>query len=570
MATSGNFTGSTSNKYISSKIEWSCVQNITGNYSDVTADLYYKKSSSSTSATTGTLKASISINGDKASKDVSSFNIPANNTYQKAMSHTVRVPHNSDGTKSVTISCSGYISGTTLESTTCKSTVELTTIPRASTVIASSADIGSVCKIAIKRASSNFTHTLKYSFENLEGTIVTKTSESNIDWTIPEDFYNQIKNAKNKTGTLTCITYNRDTEIGITTSQFTVTVPETSAPLIDPKVYVPTDSKTYELTGSTTKLIRNYTWASYEINATAQKGASISSQKMTNGDLVYTDPTGTMNKALTASKFLFTAVDSRGYVSTKEYVADIIEYINPSVSVGDARFRSDGSISLSIKGSYFNGSFGQVRNTLTVRYRYAESGNDYGQWETVTATSSGNKYTANVSLTGLNYLSTYKIQAEVTDEIRTVTSKEVALSCIPVFDWGKTGFNFNVPLEIQGETLVDYVVERWIDGIWTCEKWHSGKAVCWGNKNYGSKACTTAAGSLYQTAEMTIDFPDDLFNSAPNYIDMNILSSDYAGFIYRGSEAPDTTSIGKFFILRPTSVTYNGLTIAFRAIGTWK
>ena len=70
----------------------------------------------------------------------------------------------------------------------------LTTIPRASSVTCADGNIGSSTTININRASSNFTHTLKYSFGTLSGTIVTKTSETSIGWTIPTSFYAQIPN----------------------------------------------------------------------------------------------------------------------------------------------------------------------------------------------------------------------------------------------------------------------------------------------------------------------------------------------------------------------------------------
>lgn len=463
MATSGSFTGSTSNEYITPKIEWSCVQSLDGNYSTVTATLYYKKSSSSTAATSGTLKCSITINGNKSSETVSSFNIPTNNAYQNAMTHTVKVPHNSDGTKSITISCTGYISGTTLESTTCKSTVTLTTIPRASSISATSANVGSAITIAIKRASSSFTHTLSYVFGNLSGTIATNTEEVTIKWTTPTTFYSQMASAKSMKGTITCITYSGSDQIGTSTCEFTVTVSDENAPVLNPKVYVSEDSDTYKLTGSTTKLIRYYTWATYEINASAQNGATIVSQSMSNGDIVYTDDTAKMQQSIVSDTFVFSATDSRGYTTRQELIADVVDYIKPTVIIGSPSFTSDGSISFTIKGAYFNGSFGVASNTLAVKYRYKTSSGSYSSWQTATATISGNTYTAKVSLTDLDYLSNYIVQAQVTDKLSAITSNELTFVCIPLFDWGKTNFNFNVPVVAPSLNGM-YVKKVWVNG----------------------------------------------------------------------------------------------------------
>lgn len=111
MALSGAFTGTTGNQYIFPTIRWSAVQSQDGNYSDVTATLYYSRSNSGYT-TSGTWSGGITIDGQWTA---GSRHIEV--SYQSgtlAMSATVRVYHDADGSRSVTISAAGYISGTTL------------------------------------------------------------------------------------------------------------------------------------------------------------------------------------------------------------------------------------------------------------------------------------------------------------------------------------------------------------------------------------------------------------------------------------------------------------------------
>jgi hypothetical protein len=572
MATSGNFTGSTSNQYITPKIEWSCKQSVVGNYSDVTADLYYKKSSSSTSATSGTLKCSLTINGDKKSAEVSSFNIPANNTYQKAMSHTVRVAHNSDGTKSISISCTGYISGTTLDSTTCKSTVQLTTIPRASTIAVPSVNVGSACNITIKRASSNFTHTISYAFGNKSGTIATKTTASSLEWTVPDTFYEEMASAKSKTGKMKCITYNGSTEIGTSETTFTVLVSEQNVPTLNPKVYVSDTSDTYKLTGSTTKLIRYYTWATYEINAVAKNGASIVSQRMANGDIVYNEASAMMKKAIVTDRFVFSATDSRGYSATKEVIADIVEYIKLTCDLGDYSFSSDGKLSFSIKGKYFNGSFGATNNTLTLKYRYKKVGESYSSWQTKTATINGNSYEATVEIKSLDYLSSYTIQAQVSDKLDVEESREMTLVCVPTFDWGKTSFNFNVPIKIMGNSLADYVVERGTYGIWTYEKWNSGKAELFGRVGLTNIPISTAMGSWYRSDYVFSDGSNEYpftFKETPIVTTAYTNTNNLGAFFWIGGAIEmDCPPTG--YLVRHDSGYKSSGYVNYHVVGKWK
>lgn len=128
---SGNFTFSTTNQYITGKIEWSSVSNgSTENSSNVTVKLYYKKSSSSSSSTYGTLKGNLYINGTAYSYS-KSVTLACNNTYSLIASKTVEINHNSDGKKSITIDATGGISGTSFTSSHCPTkTIDLDTIPR--------------------------------------------------------------------------------------------------------------------------------------------------------------------------------------------------------------------------------------------------------------------------------------------------------------------------------------------------------------------------------------------------------------------------------------------------------
>lgn len=128
---SGNFTFSTTNQYITGKIEWSSVSNgSTENSSNVTVKLYYKKSNQASASTYGTLKGNLYINGTAYSYS-KSVTLACNNTYSLIASKTVKINHNSDGKKSITIDATGGISGTSFTSSNCPAkTINLDTIPR--------------------------------------------------------------------------------------------------------------------------------------------------------------------------------------------------------------------------------------------------------------------------------------------------------------------------------------------------------------------------------------------------------------------------------------------------------
>ena len=147
---------------------------------------------------------------------------------------TVTVPHNPDGTK--TIAAGAITASNTTQtgnvvpnmSLSSGSALVLTTIPRASTITTTAASnlMGTVRTITINRASSSFTHTLTYSFGSASGTITTKTSSTSVSWTVPKSLAAQVTSGSvQRTGTITCETFNGNTSVGTSSVSFTAVIP---------------------------------------------------------------------------------------------------------------------------------------------------------------------------------------------------------------------------------------------------------------------------------------------------------------------------------------------------------
>lgn len=451
---SGTIYGSTSSSYISARVKWSSTVDTDANKSTVKAYLYYKKSSSSTSKTYGNFSGSITINGTK--KSVSrSLTLSPNNSWVYAGSATVTVSHNSDGKKSIKISASGGISGTSFSSTSLSKTVALNNIPRTSTVIATAANIGSATKITINKASSKFTHSLTYLFGTTIIGISAVTDASSLTWTVPTSLYAKMPNAKSGICSINCTTYNGSTDIGFTTTKFTVTASESACkPTLSPTI-VDTNSATTALTGDNTKFIKYYSTASTDSNAAARNSATLTSQKTTNGSKSITTETGTFPNVENET-FTFSATDSRGYTTVSTKKVTLINYVKLTCNLAANNPTADGNMTFTISGNYFNNSFGSVSNTLTVQYRYKKSDGSYGNWINLAATTNGNTYTASGNLSGLDYESPYTFQARALDKLATVNSKEVSVKSIPIFDWSSEDFNFNVPVYAYNKVKLFY------------------------------------------------------------------------------------------------------------------
>ena len=467
-------------------------------------------------------------------------------------SAVLKIAHTPDGSKSFTISgFSGWIyeSGTTYASS---QTFTLPTIPRASSVSCSTANIGSNATITINRASTSFTHTLTYSFGSLSGTIATKTSSTNISWTIPTTFYGQIPNSKSGTGTITCDTYSGSTLIGSKSTSFTATVSESaSKPTLSPTVS-DSNTTTTALTGDSSKFIKYYSNASVATGAQARNSATLKSQKITCGAKSITSASGTIN-AVESGSFTFSATDSRGYTTTQTLNKTLIEYIKLTCSLNAGAPTTAGVATLKISGNYWNGSFGKVANTLTVQYRYKAQGGSYGSWTTVSATKSGNTYSATATISGLNYQTTYVFQARAIDKLATINTDEQARRTTPIFDWSKNDFNVNGTLKVNGNATVegdlntkkllinnkevDYIVEQGTSNGWAYRKWNSGIAECWLESNLSITGSTPVAymnGSAYYSYA-TFDLPFT-FTTRPRIVAEGNLGSGM-GFVNFSSES---------------------------------
>lgn len=114
-------------------------------------------------------------------------------------------------------------------------TVTLTlTVPSATTptLSATSVQMGKTVAISVSgAASSNFTHTIQYSFGGASGTIATGLKGSK-DWTPPKSLAAYTSNKTSVTCTITCVTYNGTAKVGTTTKTLTLTVPSRTIPIL--------------------------------------------------------------------------------------------------------------------------------------------------------------------------------------------------------------------------------------------------------------------------------------------------------------------------------------------------
>lgn len=571
MALQGIFYGTTANVRITPIIEWVAVQSVSGNYSDITATLSYTKKNSNPT-TGGKWTGSLTI-GDQT-KNVSSQYIEVyQDKVTEVMTFTARVYHDSYGKATVTISATGGIvnpSSSTLQDTKISATVTLDTIPRASSISATTVAVGKKPTITITRADASFTHTVTYTFGDLKGTVAEKTKEIAIKtWTIPESFYTQIPSSKTGSGTLTCVTYSGSTKIGQATCKLTVTTDEAVCKPAVSGAVVDGNSKTVGLTGDQNILVRYVSNAVCTISATGKNSAQIARETVNGKEI--SQSTITFCPAETGT-YLFRAVDSRGYATEDKVEKTLVPYI-PLTARATAT-RTDpvsGNAKLRVEGSYYPGSFGAVDNTLTVRYRQRGE----SAYIPIEPVISGNTYSAEVTLTGLDYTRSFDYELLVEDKLYSLTPGATVGKGEPVFDWGEEDFRFHVPVYLQAGKLSDYVIETGTasmgdNGTWYWAKWAGGKAECYGCRNYGDIDVSTVWGSLYRSGLMSQALPSGLFATAPKVIHITVGSTDNGAWVAFDGKKVSTSAVGQFMLLRGVTAIMAQAHLGFHIIGRWK
>lgn len=348
-------------------------------------------------------------------------------------------------------------------------------------------------------------------------------------------------------------------------------------------VVVDVNEEAFKLTDDVAKLIKFYSNAGCEMNATAKKGATITKTSIAHNGKTVNNKTSTTFDAVENATFTFSATDSRGLNTKKTVKLSLVEYvvltadINTTITLND----SDGTkatIFFTISGNYFNDTFGKTKNNLNLSY--AVSGGEFDEEDIISISKSkitfeDGTYSVSGTIEDVDYDGLYQIIVYADDAITLVEAHSKQLQALPVFDWSATDFNFNVPVAIKGNVILDYIVEEGeeamgTNGTWHWEKWASGKAVCYGVRNYGNMAITSAWGNLYISSIFTQNLPSGLFADAPYVCHVDMYGNDSSSAWAMRKTRPTASDSGQFYIIRATSATLSQVYVSFYAIGRWK
>lgn len=444
MASSGTITNSIHSGHYTLRISWSATQNITNNTSTIKADLYLVQDSS-WSLNIGSRSNTLSIDGvNTVITSPAINNSGGRTTLLGSASRTVS--HNSDGTRNVTISATfninATISGTKYTSITASATVQLDTIPRASsfTLSASTVTLGNPITVTIARHSNSFTHRIRYSWGQTSGTIATSVGTS-YTWTVPVTFANDIPNGTTGTCFLTVDTMSGSTVIGSSTRSFTGTVPVNILPTItnvtlsDGSNDVPSEWGVYVKGKSTLNIVTT---------ASGVYGSRIASYSVRANGGTYTGANATTGLLTQAGAHyaVVTVTDSRGRTASQSVPYTVEDYRPPVVSVFDVRRVNasgedddDGTIAKVAYGASVSDVGGNNSGTLTIYYKPTTD----IEWTTAKTTPVDPSASGVITIGGVATENAYDFKAVVTDAFTESAVDAQVQTAVVTMDFNASG-----------------------------------------------------------------------------------------------------------------------------------
>ena len=220
------------------------------------------------------------------------------------------------------------------------------------------------------------------------------------------------------------------------------------------------------LTGSNSRVIKYISNVKATITATAKKGSTISSQKISCGDGNSGTGSTVVFYNVESGKFTGIVTDSRGYSASKDINLTLVDYVKLTLNIDVYRpSPTTGNVVAKYNGNYFNKNFGKVDNELNLKYHYKEHLNGiWSDWITLNPSKSGNTYSNGSSPinlgTDFDYKKDYDFEFLVNDKIynqNEISAFQTVVSGMPIFDWGENDFNINGELKLYETSIMRHI-----------------------------------------------------------------------------------------------------------------
>lgn len=415
--------------------------NVAANTSNVRAKLYYVGNGLSWNNSNCTWW--ININGNSGS---GSHNFGKSGT-QYLGERVVTVGHNSDGSKSVSVSAS-FATGVSIGTLSTSASITLTKIPRKSTlgsVTPASVAYGSPVTIALSRAVSSFTHTLQIYYGDAWHDIATGVGDS-YDWTPAKTLASNFPTSP-ATVDLRIITYNGSTNLGSNDYKSAITLTATSdmAPKVAATV---TDTEGY--LAKYGGLVQNKSKVKMTLAETLSYGSPIKSRTIQIGSEYFSESPATASGPVAGTSLTVKAsvTDGRGMSGSVTVNPTVYPYADPKVgSIAAVRCNSAGTpadsgtyakLTYSIEMASLNG---KNSHKATIMWKASSA----TTWNSVALSMAGATLSGSTVIGGgtLATGTTYDVKIVTTDDFKAVDSAVITVpTSFAIWDMKNEGFAF--------------------------------------------------------------------------------------------------------------------------------
>lgn len=456
---SGNFQSNTGVN-CNIRVEWSSTTNVADNTSSVRVKVYLVHNSLYNVSKTLT----INCLGQSYSVATPVINTTASGNKTLLADKSFTVQHNSDGTKSGTISATinsfnVTYSGTYIGNLSTSGTATLDNIPRSTqpTLSASTVEMGKTITINCPRASGSFKHKLWYLMGNTGWVVIAENVGTSYTWTVPLSLANQIPSSTSGTVTIAVETFNGSTLIGEKRTTFTATVPSSVVPSISSITCT-------DPTGNLTKYqayVQGKSTCKVTATAAGSYSSTITSYKIEVNGSTYTSngiTTGILN-TVGSNTIKVTVTDSRGRTATKTTTITVIAYTSPTIVTLTAyRCLSDGT--LDEDGAYIKITFATSITSLNNANKRNLTLSSKKSTDTYyTTLETHQAYSANrtvviskIGSVNIDIDSSYDIQITAQDDFSTASKTVQVGTSFTLIDFRSTGkgVSFGKVSEIDG------------------------------------------------------------------------------------------------------------------------
>ena len=325
--------------------------------------------------------AEVEINGQTILSKYVSFDL-RNNDWVRFGSDSITIPHNDDGTKSISISARLTNVADMGDISRFSGTVNLSTIPRASAIRSvSSTELGKPITVSIDKKAAIFRHQVWWSVNGSAWIDLGNNNDTSVQFTVPIDYANRITNSDTGTVDVCVRTLKGDTIIGrdVYLNGTSILVPKNIVPTLDSITASERTSKIAEIIPKGNFVKDKSTIRLEALGAKGAYGSTIVSTELSLGNLVVRASQGDFpaNNSGTVTA-VAKVTDSRGRTATKSIQINIVDYYAPKILAFLANRAGNGTNKTVISTVLANVSpliiNGSNINRYNLKIQYSEKG----------------------------------------------------------------------------------------------------------------------------------------------------------------------------------------------------